>query len=75
MREPREEGAGGWREGVGVIGRVLPLSENLFEEAEYLRDVQLHIFKIQKMLIVLLLQVIQRKSHENMTKTRAAYLL
>ena len=44
---------------VRVIGRVLPLCENLFEEAKYLGDIQLHIFKIQKMLIVLLLQLVE----------------
>jgi len=74
MRGPREEGAGGAK-GSGVIGLVLPLSENLFEEAEYLGDVQLHIFKIQKMLIVLLLQSEGQSAqgHENISK--AAHLL
>ena len=58
-----------------MIGRVLPLSENLFEEAEYLGDVQLHIFKIQKMLIVLLLHSEGQspQGHENISK--AAHLL
>ena len=58
-----------------MIGRVLPLSENLFEEAEYLGDVQLHIFKIQKMLIVLLLQSEGQSAqgHENIST--AAHLL
>lgn len=62
---------------VRVIGRVLPLSENFFEEAKYLGDVQLHIFKIQKMLIVLLLQSGSHsaQSHHNISEAWAAYLL
>ena len=33
----------------------LPLREHLLEQVQYLRDIQLHIFKVQEMLVVFLL--------------------
>lgn len=56
MREREERGGGEEERGSGCAVGKSSLRENLIQESKHFGNVQLHVFQVQKVLIVFLLQ-------------------